>query len=80
MELESKFLLIGQCHMQNIMMQRTANENAACLRKREAIVGFQFGLYHVVVPLSFLFSINLASLFAILSIFGWSDLLQILRK
>ena len=28
-----------------------------------AIVGFQFGLYHVVVPLSFLRSISLASLF-----------------
>ena len=37
------------------MMQRTANENAACLR-------------------------SLASLFTSLSIFGWSDLLQILRK
>ena len=44
-----------------------------------AIVGFQFGLYHVVAPLSFSRSISLASLFAILSIFGWSDLLQILR-
>ena len=30
-----------------------------------AILGFQFGLYHVVVPLSFLRSINLASLFMI---------------
>ena len=43
-----------------------------------AIVGFQFGLYHVVAPLSFSRSIRLA-LFVILSIFGWSDLLQILR-
>ena len=42
--------------------------------------GFQFGLYRVVAPLSFLRSISLASLFAILSIFGWSDLLQILLK
>ena len=45
-----------------------------------AILGFQFGLYYVVVPLSFLRSISLASLFTSLSIFGWSDLLQILRK
>ena len=29
-----------------------------------AIVGFQFGLYHVVAPLSFLRIISLASLFA----------------
>ena len=29
-----------------------------------AIFGFQFGLYHVVVPLSFLRSISLALLFA----------------
>ena len=42
-------------------------------RQMEAIVylsmvaiqlGFQFGLYHVVVPLSFLRSINFASLFS----------------
>ena len=46
-----------------------------------AILGFQFGLYHVVAPLSFLHStISLASLFAILSIFACSDLLQILRQ
>ena len=32
-----------------------------------AIVGFQFGLYHVVVPLNFLRGISLASLFAIIS-------------
>ena len=32
-----------------------------------AIVGFQFGLYHVVASLSFLRSISLASLFAILN-------------
>ena len=32
--------------------------------------GFQFGLYHVIAPLSFLPSISLASLFASLSIFG----------
>ena len=30
-----------------------------------AILGFQFGLYHVAAPLSFLRSISLASLFAI---------------
>ena len=42
--------------------------------------GFQFGLYHVIAPLSFLPSISLASLFASLSIFGWSDLLEIQRK
>ena len=42
--------------------------------------GFQFGLYRVVAPLSFLRSISLASLFTSLSIFGWSDLLQILRR
>ena len=42
-----------------------------------AILGFQFGLYHVVnCPVS----ISRASLYAILSTFGWSDLLQILRK
>ena len=40
---------------------------------------FQFGLYRVVAPLSSLRSITLASLFTSLSIFGWSDLLQILR-
>ena len=40
------------------------------------ILGFLFGLY-VVVPISFLRVISLASL---LSIIGWSDLLQILRK
>ena len=45
-----------------------------------AILGFQFGLYHAVVPLSFRRSISLASLFTSLSIFGGSDLLQILRK
>ena len=39
----------------------------------------RFSVYHVVAPLSFSRSISLASLFAILSIFGWSDLLQILR-
>ena len=45
-----------------------------------AILGSQFELYHFVVPLSFLRSISLASLFSCLSIFGWSDLLQFLRK
>ena len=38
------------------------------------------GLYRVIAPLSFQRSISLASLFTSLSIFGWSDLLQILRK
>ena len=38
----------------------------------------QFGLYHVDAPLSFLFSVSPPSLFAILSIFGSSNLLQIL--
>ena len=33
-----------------------------------AILGFQFRLYHVVAPLSFLRSISLASLFAVLTI------------
>ena len=45
--------------------------------------GFQFGLYRVVAPLSFLRSISFASLSTTatsLSIFGWSDLLQILRR
>ena len=42
--------------------------------------GFQFGLYRVVTSLSFLRSISLASLFTSLSIFCWSDLLQILRR
>ena len=45
-----------------------------------AIIGFQFGLYHVVAPLSFLRSISLASVFTSLSIFSSSDLLQILRR
>ena len=40
----------------------------------------QFELYHVIAPLSFQRSISLASLFVILFIFGWSDLLQILRS
>ena len=40
------------------------------------ILGFQFGLYHAVAPLSFLRSISLALLFAILSIFGWPDLFR----
>ena len=44
-----------------------------------AILGFQFGLYHAVAPLSSLRSISLASLFAIISFFCWSDL-QILRE
>ena len=35
-----------------------------------AILGFQFGLYHVVAPLRFLRSISLAPFFSILSIFG----------
>ena len=45
--------------------------------------GFQFGLYHVVAPLSFLRSISLASLSAIVSYAmfwrGWSNLKYILR-
>ena len=53
--------------------------NKATQLSTVAILGFQFGLYHVTAPLSFLRSISLASLFAILSIFGWLDLLQILR-
>ena len=44
------------------------------------ILGFQFRLYHVDVPLSFLRRISIASVYTILSIFGWSDLLQILRR
>ena len=40
----------------------------------------QFGLYRVVAPLSFLRSISVAPLFISLSIFGWSDLLQILCR
>ena len=58
----------------NIMMQRTANENAACLHRAEETqqgrnscprlqFGFQFELYRVVAPLSFLRSISLVSLF-----------------
>ena len=35
-----------------------------------AVLGFQFGLYHDVVPLSLLRSISLASLVSSLSIFG----------
>ena len=40
----------------------------------------RFGLYRVVAPLSFLRGISLASLFTSHSIFGWSDLLLILRR
>ena len=43
-----------------------------------SILLFQLGLCDVVSPLSFLRSISLA--LSSLSIFGWSDLLQILRK
>jgi len=42
------------------------------------ILGFQFGLYHVVVPLSFLRS-NQPCLIFMFLLFGWSDLLQVLR-
>ena len=42
--------------------------------------GFQFGRYRVVASLSFLRRISLASFFTSLSIFDWSDLLQILRR
>ena len=52
-------------------------ETCSCPRLQ---FGFQFGLYRVVALLSFLRSISLASLFTSLSIFGWSDLLQILRR
>ena len=45
-----------------------------------AVLGFQFGCYRVVVPLSFLRSISLASLSSSLSIFGWWDRLKILRN
>ena len=46
-----------------------------------AILGFQFELYHVVVPLSFLRSVSLTWLFtSLFSILSWSDLLQIPRK
>ena len=45
-----------------------------------AVLGFQFGFYRVVVPLSFLRSISLASLSSSLSIFGWWDRLKILRN
>ena len=39
-----------------------------------------FELYRVVAPLSFLRTITLVSLFTSLSNFGWSNLLQILRR
>ena len=65
--------LTGQWH------HRVQTESQQLQLQLLAIVGFQFGLYHVIAPLSFLRSISLASLFAIPSIFGWSDLLQILR-
>ena len=91
MELESKFLPIGQCHMQNAYQSTGWILHIACYavltrpnKVETAVHGcncwLSVGLYHVVVPLSFLRSISLASLFAILSIFGWSDLLQIQRK
>ena len=38
-----------------------------------AIVGFQFGLYHVVSPLSFLRCISLASLFTKVEQEKWKD-------
>ena len=47
---------------------------------RLQFLAFSTGLYHVVAPLDFLRSIRLASLLTSLSIFSWSDLLQILRK
>ena len=50
------------------------NKVETAVHRPVAILGFQFGLYYVVAPLSFVRSISLASLFAILSIFGWSDL------
>ena len=45
-----------------------------------AILGSQSGFYHLVVPLSVLRIISVASLFSSLSISCWSDLLEILRK
>ena len=49
---------------------RRPNEVETAVHRPVAILGFQFGLYYVVAPLSFVRSISLASLFAILSIFG----------
>ena len=43
-----------------------------------AILGYYFGLYHVIVPLSFLRS-NQTCFIAMFLFIGWSDLLQILR-
>ena len=51
-----------------LLTGRNKVEIAQC--PRVAILWFQFGLYHVVAPLSFLHSISLASLFTGLSIFG----------
>ena len=51
---------------------KNRNRGQLLLRKQlstVAILGFQFKLYDVVVPLSFLRSISLASLFAILAFY-----------
>ena len=47
-----------------------SNIKIACMEFGVLQFGFQFGLYRVVAPLSFLRSISLASLFTSLSIFG----------
>ena len=60
-----------------LVQKKTQQGRNSCPRLQ---FGFQFGLYHVVARLSFLRSISLASLFTSLSIFGWSDLLQTLRR
>ena len=53
-------------------IDRIVNNDARLTRSKQlstvAILGFQFGLYHVIAPLSFLRSISLASLFTTLFI------------
>ena len=57
--------------IENVSLNKTMKLPLKSLQKKivseylstVAVLGFQFGLYHVVVPLSFLRSISLASLF-----------------
>ena len=83
MKLKSKFCRLANvtCKMHDKGRQETSSDPARSKQlSMVAILAFQFGLYYVVVPLSFLHSITPASLFSGPSIFGWWDLLQILRK
>ena len=58
-----------QQQQQQQQANKQTNSDKKCISKdcnsTAAILGFQFGLFQVVAPLSFLRSISLASLFAI---------------